>query len=53
MDYRWKLSKTLELRINECDTIFLLDFPTQVCLEGAKSRIGQKRRFALGRRETR
>ena len=35
--------KTLELRINECDTIFLLDFPTQVCLEGAKSRIGQKR----------
>lgn len=35
--------KTLELRINECDTIFLLGFPTQVCLEGAKSRIGQKR----------
>ena len=35
--------KTLELRINECDTIFLLDFQTQVCLEGAKSRIGQKR----------
>lgn len=28
--------KTLELRINECDTIFLLDFPTQVCLEVAK-----------------
>lgn len=35
--------KTLELRIRECDTIFLLDFPTQVCLDGAKSRIGKKR----------
>ena len=35
--------KTLELRIKECDTIFLLDFPTQVCLDGAKSRIGKKR----------
>lgn len=40
--------KTLELRINECDTIFLLDFPTQVCLEGAKSRIGQKETICLG-----
>lgn len=48
MDYRWKLSKTLELRISECDTIFLLDFPTQVCLEGAKSRIGQKETICLG-----
>lgn len=35
--------KTLEMRIKECDTIFLLDFPTEVCLEGAKSRIGKKR----------
>lgn len=35
--------KTLEMRIKECDTVFLLDFPTEVCLEGAKSRIGKKR----------
>lgn len=31
------------MRVKECDTIFLLDFPTEVCLEGAKSRIGKKR----------
>ena len=29
--------------MKECDTVFLLDFPTEVCLEGAKSRIGKKR----------
>ena len=35
--------RTLEMRVKESDTIFLLDFPTEVCLEGAKSRIGKKR----------
>lgn len=35
--------KTIEMRLKECDTVFLLDFPTEVCLEGAKSRIGKKR----------
>lgn len=35
--------RTLEIRLKECDTVFLLDFPTEVCLEGAKSRIGKKR----------
>ena len=35
--------RTLEMRIKECDTVFLLDFPTEVCLEGAKSRIGNNR----------
>lgn len=35
--------RTLEMRLKECDTVFLLDFPTKVCLEGAKSRIGKKR----------
>lgn len=35
--------RTLEMRFKECDTVFLLDFPTKVCLEGAKSRIGKKR----------
>ena len=35
--------RTLEIRIKECDTIFLLDLPPEICLEGAKSRIGKKR----------
>lgn len=36
-------SRTLELRLCACDTVFLLDFPTEACLAGAKSRIGHKR----------
>ncbi|MBR6504566.1 MAG: adenylate kinase [Clostridia bacterium] len=35
--------RTLELRLKECDTVFLLDFPTDVCIKGAESRIGKKR----------
>lgn len=35
--------RTLELRLKECDTAFLLDFPLEDCLSGAKSRIGAKR----------
>ncbi len=35
--------RTLEMRIKECDTVFLLDYPTEVCVAGAESRIGQKR----------
>lgn len=35
--------RTLELRLKECDTVFLLDFPTDICLAGAESRIGKKR----------
>ena len=35
--------KTLELRIQQCDTVFLLDFPTDICIEGAQARIGTKR----------
>ena len=35
--------RTLELRLKECDTAFLLDFPLEDCLSGAKSRIGTKR----------
>lgn len=35
--------RTLEMRFKECDTVFLLDFPTEICLEGAKSRVGKKR----------
>lgn len=35
--------RTLEMRMKECDTVFLLDFPTEVCIDGAESRVGQKR----------
>lgn len=35
--------RTLELRLKECDTVFLLDFPTDICIEGAESRVGRKR----------
>lgn len=35
--------RTLEVRFEACDTVFLLDLPLPLCLEGARSRIGQKR----------
>ncbi len=35
--------RTLEMRLGVCDTVFLFDLPTKVCLEGAQSRIGKKR----------
>lgn len=35
--------RTLELRIKKCDTVFLLDFPTDVCIKSVQSRIGKKR----------
>lgn len=36
-------TSTLELRIKEADTIFYLDYPTEVCIKGIKSRVGKKR----------
>lgn len=35
--------RTMEWRIKECDTVFLLDFPKEICLEGAKNRVGKVR----------
>lgn len=35
--------RTLEMRLRECDTVFLMDYPLDVCLAGAKSRIGRRR----------
>lgn len=35
--------RTLETRLRECDAIFLMDYPLEVCLLGAESRIGKKR----------
>ena len=34
---------TLETRIKACDTVFLFDLPTEICIEGALSRIGKRR----------
>lgn len=35
--------RTLEVRLKACDTVFLLDYPTPLCLAGARERIGTKR----------
>ena len=36
-------SRTLERRIEACDTVILFDLPVEVCLDGATSRIGKDR----------
>lgn len=35
--------RTLEKRLASCDTVFLLDFPKEVCLEGVTARAGKPR----------
>lgn len=35
--------RTLEMRLQACDTVFFLDYPLEVCLEGARMRIGRER----------
>lgn len=34
---------TMELRLGACDTVFLLDYPTEICLEGIRERAGKPR----------
>ena len=36
-------SRTIERRIAACDTVILFDLPTEVCLDGAISRLGKGR----------
>lgn len=36
-------ASTMEKRIEACDTVFFLDYPTEVCLEGIRERRGKKR----------
>ena len=36
-------SRTIEMRLRECDTVFLFDLPTDVCLQGATERLGKGR----------
>ena len=44
---RWMIDgnyqRTLTSRLERCDTVFLLDYPVDVCLQGAKERIGTRR----------
>lgn len=35
--------RTLEVRLQVSDTVFLLDYPLKVCLAGARERIGKRR----------
>ena len=35
--------RTLEIRIKQCDTVFLFDLPAKVCIKGATDRIGKGR----------
>lgn len=36
-------SRTIEVRMKMCDTVFLFDLPTEVCIEGATERLGKER----------
>lgn len=40
--------RTLEMRLRECDTVFLLDYPLEICLLRAESRIGKKGKICRG-----
>ena len=35
--------RTIEMRVEAADTVFLFDLPTKVCLEGALARVGAER----------
>ena len=34
---------TMEMRMKEADTVFFLDFPSEICIDGIKSRVGKPR----------
>ena len=36
-------ARTLPVRLAHCDTVFFFDLPLDVCIEGAKSRLGKER----------
>ncbi len=35
--------RTIEMRLQQCDTVFLFDLPTSVCIQGVTDRIGKER----------
>ena len=36
-------NRTIETRLQYCDTVFLFDLPTEVCIQGATERLGKGR----------
>ena len=36
-------NRTIELRLQQCDTVFLFDLPTDICIQGAIDRLGKER----------
>ena len=36
-------NRTIEMRLQECDTVFLFDLPSEVCIQGATDRLGKGR----------
>ncbi|MBQ2774308.1 MAG: adenylate kinase [Clostridia bacterium] len=36
-------NRTIEARLEQCDTVFLFDLPTEICLQGATERLGKGR----------
>ena len=40
--------RTMEARIAACDTIFLLDYPVELCLGGVEEGLGSHGRICLG-----
>ena len=36
-------ARTLPKRLAHCDTVFFFDLPLEICIEGAKSRLGKER----------
>lgn len=36
-------NRTLEMRLQQCDTVFLFDLPVEVCIQGATDRLGKGR----------
>lgn len=36
-------NRTIEARLKECDTVFLFDLPTEICIQGATERLGKGR----------
>ena len=35
--------RTVEMRVRACDTVIFFDLPTEICVEGAKARVGKMR----------
>ena len=36
-------NRTMEMRLRQCDTVFLFDLPTDLCIQGATDRLGKGR----------